>query len=154
MKKILVVMLGMMLLAAPAFAANNDAVSTDTPGHLTIGGTNKADATPSAQLTIGLSPKVVARYVNTAATTEITSQWYALATVHPGGSIGYATAQDVNNIYMKWFNTGDDTDTITGNIQESKVDTTGLEGDELAAAQATMWDGQGWSTTAPTAAPQ
>lgn len=149
MKKIMVVMLGVMLLAAPALAAND---VTSTSGTLTIGGGAKADGTGNtAEMPIGLSPKVVARYV-TNGTNEVTAQWYSIGTVHPGGNIGYATAQDVNNIYMKFFPTGDDTVTITGAIQESKIDTTGLEGDALAAAIAATWAGQGWVTTTPTAA--
>ena len=143
MKKIAMAMFGVLLLSSAAFAAANDATSVD--GVLNIGGTGT-----SKDLTIGLSPKVVARYVNTAAVDEITAQWYAIATVHPGGSVGYATAQDVNNIYMKAFKTGDVTTTITDAIQETKNEVAAdATEEEIAAAEAASWDGQGWELTAP-----
>ena len=143
MKKIAAVVFGVLFLSSAAFAANNDATSVD--GVLNIGGTGTSKA-----LSIGLSPKVVARYVNTAATNEITAQWYAIASVHPGGNVGYATAQDVNNIYMKAFKTGDVTTTITETIQETKNEIADdATADEIAAANAASWDGQGWALTAP-----
>lgn len=148
MKKIALTMLGLLLLSSAAFAAND---VTATTGTLTIGGGALASGVASKDLSIGLSPKVVARYV-TNGTTEITSQWYAIATVHPGGNVGYATAQDVNNIYMKAFVTGDVTTKITDTIQEEKdpaAAAADATDEEKAAAAAAKWDGAGWKLTAP-----
>lgn len=150
MKKIAVTMLGLLLLSSTAFAAGPDVTATD--GVLAIGGTNLASgAGASEDLSIGLSPRVVARYV-TDGVSETTAQWYAIASVHPGGNVGYATAQDVNNIYMKAFVTGDVTTTITESIQTEKAPAAAAEGataEEIAAAAALTWTGNDWSTTAP-----
>jgi hypothetical protein len=148
MKKIAVTMLGLLLLSSTVFAASNDALSVD--GVLTVGGANLASGTPSKALTIGLSPKVIGRYVNTDAVTEITAQWYGIATVHPGGNVGYGTAQDVNNIYMIAFKTGDVTTTVTDLVQTTKNEVAADATDaEIAAATAASWVGQGWALTAP-----
>jgi len=149
MKSIIVVMFSVLLFSTSVFAATND---NATSGSLAIGGANLANGNPSGDLSIGLSPKVFARYV-TDGTTETTAQWYAIGTVHPGGNVGYATAQDVNNIYMKKFVTGDVTTTITDTIQETKAavyDADTATQEEIDAALALLWDGQGWSTSAPT----
>lgn len=147
-KTVAVTMLGLLLLSSTAFAVND---VTSTTGVLTIGGGALASGDASKDLSIGLSPKVVGRYV-TNGTTEVTAQWFAIATVHPGGNVGYATAQDVNNIYMKAFVTGDVTTSITDTIQEEK-DPAAAAADateeEIAAALAAQWDGAGWKLTAP-----
>lgn len=53
-------------------------------------------------LIIGLSPKVTALY-HSAGTTVATAQWYAVASVHPGGTKIFATASDLNNIIYKAY---------------------------------------------------
>jgi hypothetical protein len=144
MGKLIQFLLFMVFLSSSALAANNDYASDE---ELIIGGSNDSDGNATKQISVGLSPKVFARYV-TDGTTESSAQWYALATVHPGGSIGYGTAQDVNNIYMKSFSTGDETTTITNNIPTEKdpAATTDADGNEVAAA---TWTNLGWSLTAP-----
>jgi hypothetical protein len=149
MKTIIIALFGVLLLSSAAFAVNDDS----DVGALNIGGgvltvgDDAGEASPD--LTIGLSPKVFARYL-TDGDTETTAQWYAIATVHPGGNVGYATAQDVNNIYMKEFITGDVTTTITATIQEEKLVVAADDTAEaIAAAQAAQWEGLGWSTSAP-----
>lgn len=146
MKTIIVALFGVLLLSSSAFAAANDNTASGT---LPIGGSALTAGGASGDLSIGLSPKVFARYV-TDGDSEVTSQWYAIATVHPGGNVGYATAQDVNNIYMKAFVTGAATTTITGAIQTTKTVVAADATDEaIAAALAATWGGQEWSTSAP-----
>lgn len=151
MKAIIVAMFGVLILSTSVFAAANDNTAAGT---LTIGGSNLSAAAgggPTNDLSIGLSPKVYARYVNTAGVSETTAQWYSIATVHPGGNIGYATAQDVNNIYMKAFTTGSQTTTITGAIQTAPpADQTGMTDLEKVEANKVLWTGLGWSTSTPT----
>ena len=145
MKTIIVALFGVLLLSSAAFAVNDDTSNES----LNAGGGALADTTASASISIGLSPKVYARYV-TDGTTEVTAQWYAIATVHPGGNVGYATAQDVNNIYMQKFVTGDVTTTITSQIQTAKAaDQTDMTPEEKTAANLLLWEGKGWALTAP-----
>ena len=135
MKKIVVAVLGVLVFSTSAFAAVNDV--TSTTGSLVIGeGTRETS--------IGLSPKVVARYV-TNGTADETAQWYAIATVHPGGNLGYGTAQDVNNIYMKCYTTGGGTADITGSIPVEP----NPEPPADAEALPTDWAGNEWFLTTP-----
>lgn len=100
MKKLLtisVMMLALISFAGSAFATED----TFSAQELTIG-TNDG---VTADLVIGLSPKVSARYINPGGS-DSTAQWYSIATAHAGGSTIYATAQDLNNIYTKNFTTG------------------------------------------------
>lgn len=139
MKKIILIVSISLFFASNAFAVNTDTGD----GSITIGGGALADGTDSPELTIGLSPKVVAHYISEG-TTEETAQWYAIGTVHPGGNLGYGTAQDVNNIYMLWYVTGQGTDTITSEVPaEKNPEPAGP--DELAPD----WTGNGWSLTTP-----
>ncbi len=146
MKAIIVAMFCVLLLSTSAFAE----ADVTSSGSLAIGGAALVSGDPSGDLNIGLSPKVFGRYV-TDGDSEITAQWYAIGTVHPGGNVGYATAQDVNNIYMKKFITGDVTTTITDTIQETKTAAVADDAtqEEIDAATALLWEGQGWDTVAP-----
>ena len=93
-----------------------DAGSTATQkGELNIG-----SAGTSEVLNIGLSPKVVARYVNPG-TTEALGQWFAIATGYSGGNMIYATAQDLNNIYKKDYATGTTVDKTILNVSVTKA---------------------------------
>ncbi len=145
MKKIIVAILGVMLCASNSFAVA-DATAT---GSLVIGGADDSNSNATNPITIGLSPKITARYISDG-DTETTSQWFAIATVHPGGNVGYGTAQDVNNIYMMSFTTGDATTTVTENIPVTKTPT--LTAAEIAAdpnAKAATWVNNDWSLSAP-----
>lgn len=82
-------------LSTVAFATED--VLSDA-SELTIGGN-------STEIIIGLSPKVVARYINPGAN-DATAQWYSIATAHPGGNVKYGTAQNLNNVYRADFTTG------------------------------------------------
>ncbi len=108
MKKIVVFTFCLFLvLPVSGVFADNDVTSSG--GQLTLGSTAGASTNP--QLIIGLSPKVVARYVTDGDST-VTAQWYAIGTVHPGGNLGYGTAQNLNNIYFMKYETGAATSTI------------------------------------------
>jgi len=112
MKKIISILffISLFLLVSSSFAAQ-DVMSTDDSNDtaqftITDGGTDKQD------LTFGLSPKVVAKYVNPG-TSDATGQWYSVGTVHPGGTKAFGTTQDLNNMYIKAYKTGTEiTDTI------------------------------------------
>ncbi|MGE4578639.1 MAG: hypothetical protein AB7F21_03795 [Desulfuromonadales bacterium] len=140
MKKTLFAVLSILLFASSAFA-----VATDTSSEeLVIGGGADNNGAATAELLIGLSPKVVGHYL-TDGTTESTAQWYAIATVHPGGNIAYATAQDLNNVYMIWYVTGTDPVTSVENVPQTRNPDPPAEGET-----ATDWIGMGWSLTPPT----
>ena len=145
MSKLIVAVLGVMVFSASAFAAGD---VTSTTGALTIGGGALTSGVASATATIGLSPKVVARYV-TDGTSETTAQWYAIATVHPGGNLGYGTAQDVNNIYMKCYTTGAGTDAITGTIPTVAEPKATTDADGVETVAAATWTNLTWSLTTP-----
>ena len=146
MKKIVGAMLGVLLLSSTAFAVND---LTASAALVIGGGALTAPATGNSnELTIGLSPKVWARYVNEGAA-ETTAQWYAIATVHPGGNVGYGTAQDVNNIYMKAFVTGDVTTTITNAIPVVKTPVATVDPVTGETSAAATWTALEWSLSAP-----
>ena len=140
--------LALLLVSSSISFAENGADHT-SDGNLNIGGTADSNGDATNTLNIGLSPRVMARYL-TDGTSETTAQWYAIATVHPGGNVGYGTAQDVNNVYLSCYTTGDDTATITDNIPVEKnpepPGTTDAEGNPVAAA---TWTNNGWSLTPP-----
>jgi hypothetical protein len=138
MRIILLTLLSVLILSANAFAV---ASATDSES-LTIGGGNDEDGNATQEIKIGLSPKVVAHYF-TDGTSTTTAQWYAIATVHPGGNVGYGTAQDVNNIYMQWYDTGSDAEAFVENIPNEK-------GAPSAQDPPEDWSGMGWSLTPPT----
>lgn len=94
-------MMGVCGSISTALAAET---GTITYGELVLG------ATSGVSLTIGLSPKVAARYINPGAD-NATAQWFAIATAHPGGNMVYGSAQNLNNIYQKGFTTGEALDT-------------------------------------------
>lgn len=120
MKKNIILLIALFTLFVPsAFAF--DASSSATAGFLTL---TSGGMTPSIA-PIGLSPKVEAYYV-TDGTSDVTAQWYAIATVHPGGNLSYGTAQDLNNIYHSTYETGSDT-------------ATELEGIPATSASASVW---------------
>jgi len=117
MKKIAIMLVvASILLSGNAFAENADATSQ---GKLVIGGTEGANGTSKA-IEIGLSPKVVARYV-TDGTDTVDAQWYAIAAVHPGGNQGYATAANLNNIASRNYTTGAAVSDITDAIPTTKT---------------------------------
>jgi hypothetical protein len=109
MKKILVISIALLLVASSSFAAPVNSTS----GKLVFGtsvGTDNLSVNG-----IGLSPKVVAIY-NSPGTDAVTSQWYSIGTVHPGGNMAYGTAQNLNNLFSKVYTTGDATATVLGTI--------------------------------------
>lgn len=65
--------------------------------------------------TIGLSKGVEVRYVNPG-TTNALAQWYVVASVHSGGNMGYATAQNLTNIMSTKYAPGEPTSTILTTI--------------------------------------
>lgn len=101
MKKITILTVLSLCFVFVGFCSTSFAYNVYASGEITIGG-NDADST---DITIGLSPKVVAKYENPG-TTDATAQWFAIATAHPGGNMIYGTAQNLNNIYSKEFTTG------------------------------------------------
>lgn len=114
MKKILLLGAALIFVASSSFAA----VVDSSNGKLTFG--TSATGTFLATDGIGLSPKVVASYVCDG-TDEVTAQWYAMATVHPGGNLAYGTAQNVNNIFSHAYTTGDATATVLSTIPQTKA---------------------------------
>ena len=118
----LMVMFSAIGFASSAFAAA-DAISTTAVLQI-----NAAGATNS--IAFGLSPKVVARYVNPG-TSSVTSQWYSIGTAHPGGTTKYGTAQDLNNIYSAAYATGTAIDNTILNIATD-------------ASSASAWVNAGW----------
>ncbi len=123
MKKIMLILVALLLIATGAFADQTKATGT-----LTIGGGNKNDGTASKTLTMGLSNSVVAVYED--GDTKQT-QWYAIATAHPGGKQTYGTAQDVSSLYkLKDERTPGDT-----------PDFTGMPADDSASS---TWSGDKW----------
>jgi len=108
------VMVACVLMFA-SFSFAEDVLSTDgTAGELNIGSNANSTA-----LAIGLSPKVVARYV-TDGTTAVTAQWYAVAAAHPGGNAKYCTGQNLNNIGTASYATGTALDNTILNIPTTK----------------------------------
>lgn len=120
MKKILVLSIALVMVAGSSFAATIDSAS----GKLTFG-TSAANTVLNTE-GIGLSPKVVAIY-NTDGTDQVTAQWYSIGTVHPGGNMAYATAQNMNNIFSQAYTTGDATATVLGTIPATNVSQTAWE---------------------------
>lgn len=114
MKKLVLMSIALVLVAGSAFAEVVDSAD----GKLLFG--DSAQNTTLGEGGIGISPKVVARYV-TDGTDQVTAQWYAVATVHPGGNEAYATAQNLNNILKRPYSTGDDTATVLTTIPETKA---------------------------------
>lgn len=144
MKTLLLAIFAVFCLAPSAFAV---ADLTDD-GALLIGGAADSDGNDTNELTIGLSPRVTARYF-TDGNSETTAQWYAIATVHPGGTVGYGTAQDVNNIYMISYTTGAAVSTVTNTIPVEANPEEGVDADGNPVAAAT-WTNNGWGLTPPT----
>ena len=114
MKKILVLSIALALVASSSLAAEIDSLD----GKLTFG--DSAAGTMLKTEGIGLSPKVVAKFTSDGFD-EVTAQWFAIATVHPGGNLAYGTAQNVNNIFSKTYTTGDETATVLDTIPTSKA---------------------------------
>lgn len=129
MKKISILALCLMALGTFGFASSALASAAVGPSNGSISmhtGSNPA-------LTVGLSPKVSAYYVNPG-TSDATAQWFAMSTAHPGGNIIYGTAQDVNNIYQKGFTTG------------TALTSTNMATPAVAGSSA-AWTGASWSAT-------
>ena len=145
MKKNILTILAILVFSTSAFGAGADVTSD---GNLNIGGSADSDGVATKELGIGLSPKVNARYV-TDGTDETTAQWYAIGTVHPGGKIGYGTAQDVNNIYMISYVTGSAVSTVLDTMPTEKNPEEGVDAEGKPIAAAT-WTNNGWSLTPPT----
>lgn len=125
MKKLICIMAALALvgLSGTAFAAK-DLLSTTA--QFQVGTANAANS-----IMFGLSPKVIARYVNPG-TTDSTAQWYSIGTGHPGGTTLWGTAQDLNNIYSKTYVTGTEITTTLLNIATVK-------------SSVTAWTGAGWA---------
>lgn len=121
MKKYSVLLIVLLSFFVPSAFAY-DAVSSDTPGFLDL--TSGSMSVTIEQ--IGVSPKVEAYYV-TDGDSDVTAQWYAISTVHPGGNLSYGTAQDLNNIYHSEYETGSDT-------------ATELKGIPTTSASASVWE--------------
>lgn len=122
------VVVAFLAVSGTAFAADKiNLASGVTSAELQINTAGTANS-----IKFGLSPKVVARYYNPG-TDQPSAQWYGLSTVHPGGTLAWATAQDLNNIYSKDYTTGTTIDTI--NILKLPS----------AAASVATWNGLGWS---------
>ncbi len=104
MKKYIVMPFVLVLFAlsvtTTSFAEDLLSTAGANAGQLNIG-----SSAASATLNIGLSPKVVARYVSPGNST-VTAQWYAVAAAHPGGNKKYATGQNLNNIGSANYVTG------------------------------------------------
>ena len=147
MKTIFLTIFTVFCLASSAFAVND---LTDD-GALEIGGATDSNGVATNSLIIGLSPRVTARYF-TDGTNETAAQWYAIATLHPGGNVGYGTAQDVNNVFMRSYDAGAAVTTVTNTIpvtsdpQEGTVEVDGV----VTPVAAATWTNNGWSLTAPT----
>ncbi len=125
MKKNKIIVVLTLLLAIVGFSSTVSAENVFESGEIAIGTHANAQ-----DLTIGLSPKVTAKYVN-AGTTDSTAQWFSIATAHPGGSRIYGTAQNLNNIYTKDFTTGTALTTTVLDIPTS-------------ANSASDWSDNGW----------
>ncbi len=147
MKTIVLTMFAVFCLSTSAFAV---ADLTDS-GALLIGGAADSNAVVTQELTIGLSPRVSARYF-TDGDSETSAQWYAIATVHPGGNVGYGTAQDVNNVFMIGYTTGSAVTTVTDVIPvEADPEATEVVTDGVTTTVAAQtWTALEWSLTAPT----
>jgi len=104
MRKITVVTLMFMCFCFLGFSSAvfaQDLLSTaGTAGELNMGTTGGSPA-----LDVGLSPKVVARYVSPG-NSSVTAQWYAMAAGHPGGNKLYCSGQNLNNIGSRTYATG------------------------------------------------
>lgn len=125
MKKLSSLIAMMLLLGVFVSGSFAEDVISDTDDAKTTtvqekGELNIGSNAASTVLNIGLSPKVVARYNNGGSTTA-TSQWYSIATGHPGGNVIYATAQDLNNIYKQPYITGTTIDDTILNISLTKA---------------------------------
>ena len=103
--KMILVIACVLAMGSTAFAGAY--TSAEGEGALALGA---GSATTAPILTIGLSPKVRASYF-TDGTSAGTAQWYAIGTVHPGGTEVYGTAQNLNNVYKRTFTTGTTIDT-------------------------------------------
>ena len=103
MKRIIVtlMLMGLCLLGFSNAVFAEDLLSTaGTAGELNIGTTGASNP-----MDIGLSPKVVARYVSPG-TSVILAQWYAMAAGHPGGNRIYCSGQNLNTIGKQAYATG------------------------------------------------
>ena len=104
-----------------SFAALDELSTASTDGDGTDAQFTLTDTGSDAQdITFGLSPNVVARYINPG-TTDATGQWYSIGTVHSGGTKAFGTTQDLNNMYIKDYNTGTDITTDILNIPPNSV---------------------------------
>lgn len=92
MKKIILVSAVLLLITTGAFADQ----TPSSGGTLAIGGGAKNNGDDSDTLSMGLSNSVQAVYEDG---DVIQTQWYAIATAHPGGKQTYGTAQDVSSLY-------------------------------------------------------
>jgi len=107
-KKVLAVLFILSLCVTSAYA---DLSSAD--GKLDFSGNSKTTAGDT--LVVGLSPKVGMYYVSNGAT-EQASQWFAISAAHPGGNKAYGTAQDVNNIFTRDYDTASEMSTYLQSI--------------------------------------
>lgn len=119
MKKNIIMMLilaCMFVVGSSTLVFAEDVLSTAGEiGELNIG--NDAN---SLTLDIGLSPKVVARWVSPG-TTIVLAQWYALAVGHPGGNRIYCSGQNLNNMGYMGYSTGTTLDNAVLNIPTTKA---------------------------------
>jgi hypothetical protein len=116
MKKVFMLSIALVLVASSSFALDLDSAD----GKLVFPAASVGADNFLSTEGIGLSPKVVGKYV-TDGTDNVTAQWYAIATVHPGGNMAYGTAQNVNNIFHKDYTTGDETATVLDTIPTTKA---------------------------------
>lgn len=111
--------LSLLLFVMFALSANAFAAVIDSSGgelDLFVVGTS-VDTNDGADA-IGLSPKVVAKYKSDG-TDSTDTQWYSIATIHPGGNKVYGTAQNINNVYSQDHATGSDVDASLDKIPAS-----------------------------------
>lgn len=95
MKKVFLILIATILMAAPAFAACN--TDSGVSGDSFVVDDN---ATPAETLTFNVSPGVIACHYSETGTAEA-SQWYAIAAVNEGGNTAYATASSFTSVYKK-----------------------------------------------------
>lgn len=107
-KKITLLLIVSLFCVSSAYA---DLSSAD--GKLDFSGNSKT--TSGDTLVIGLSPKVGMYYVSNGAT-ETDSQWFAISSAHPGGNRAFGTAQDVNNIFNRDYDTASEMSTYLQSI--------------------------------------
>ena len=97
MKKLILTLTALALLAAPAFSATCNTDSSGTPGDAF---TIDDGATVANTLTLNVSPGIIACHYSETGTAEA-AQWYSIATVNVGGDNAYATASSFTSVYKK-----------------------------------------------------